>query len=283
MGFLELHDVSLDYPAKPGEVRALENVSFSLEPHESIAIIGPSGCGKSSLLKIIQGLVTATSGTVLFEGEPVTRPARDIALILQDFGLLPWRTCAKNVELALSVRRMPRSERRQRVAEALALVELSGVARSLPRELSGGMRQRLAIARALAVDSRLLLMDEPLSALDALLRERMQERLLALWQEQGYAQIIVTHSIEEAVFLGQRIIVLSAKPGRIVDVIDNPHCGDAGFRSQPGFFEQAEHLRSLLRTDDEEDDEGSSARTEAGSSEAQAPSDSARHSGDAHA
>lgn len=252
MSFLEVSNICLDYSAKEGKTHALDDVSFSVGEGESVAIIGPSGCGKSSLLKIIQGLIPATSGTVTLKGETIDRPARDIALILQDFGLLPWRTCAKNVEMGLKIRGYARSERRERVERMLDLVELSDMARAYPSQLSGGMKQRLAIARALAVDTKLLLMDEPLSALDALLRERMQERLLALWQSQGYAQIIVTHSIEEAVFLGQRIIVFSPRPGHIVDIIENPLCASAGFRSNKAFFSQVEHLRELLRDDAED-------------------------------
>ena len=193
---------------------ALDGLSFSVEKGESVAIIGPSGCGKSSTLQMAAGLLQPTSGKVTIDGAPVTAPRQDTSLILQDFGLLPWKTVRDNAELGLKIHGVGKAERRQRAERALGLVGLQDFAQAYPSGLSGGMRQRLALARSLALDVDLLLMDEPLSALDALLREQLQDTLLALWQAQGYAQILVTHSIEEAVFLGQRILVLTPRPGR---------------------------------------------------------------------
>lgn len=246
MDQLAFHNVSLFYERATDSVEAVRDLSLAVAPGESVAIIGPSGCGKSSLLRMACGLLRPTTGEVLVDGEPLSAPRRDTALILQDFGLLPWATVAANAELGLKVRGVPRAERRKRAAEALALVGLQDFARAYPSELSGGMQQRLALARALALDVRLLLMDEPLSALDALLRERIQDLLRNLWQREGYAQLLVTHSIEEAVFLGQRIVIMSARPGRVVASVDNPEAGAEGYRLTERFHARCDEVRERL-------------------------------------
>ncbi len=246
MDYLQLRNVSLTYERSNASVEALRSLDLAVAAGESLAIIGPSGCGKSSLLRMACGLQQPTTGEVLLEGEPLTAPRRDTALILQDFGLLPWATVAANAELGLKVRGASRAMRRERAAEALALVGLEDFAKAYPSDLSGGMQQRLALARALALDVRLLLMDEPLSALDALLRERIQDLLRDLWQRQGYAQVLVTHSIEEAVFLGQRIVIMSARPGRVVSTIENPRAGEAGYRLTEAFHRRCDEVRELL-------------------------------------
>lgn len=243
---LEFRNVSLTYERAGDGVEALRSLDLAVEAGESLAIIGPSGCGKSSLLRMACGLLRPTEGEVLLDGAPLMAPRRDTALILQDFGLLPWATVAANAELGLKVRGVSRTERRRRAAEALALVGLQGFSKAYPSELSGGMQQRLALARALALDVRLLLMDEPLSALDALLRERIQDLLRDLRQREGYAQMLVTHSIEEAVFLGQRIVVMSARPGRVVGSIDNPQAGSEGYRLTEAFHRRCDAVRELL-------------------------------------
>lgn len=243
---LEFRNVSLTYERAGGGVEALRSLDLTVEAGESLAIIGPSGCGKSSLLRMACGLVQPTTGEVLLDGVPLAGPRRDTALILQDFGLLPWATVAANAELGLKVRGVGRAERRRRATEALALVGLQDFAKAYPSELSGGMQQRLALARALALEVRLLLMDEPLSALDALLRERIQDLLRDLWQREGYAQVLVTHSIEEAVFLGQRIVIMSARPGRVVGAIDNPEAGGEGYRLTETFHRRCDAVRELL-------------------------------------
>ncbi len=230
-----------------GALLALSGLSFAVEAGQSVAVIGPSGCGKSSTLQLAAGLAAASSGHVEVDGAPVTAPRKKTALILQDFGLLPWKTARKNVELGLKLRGVAAGERRERADAALADVGLSDFADSYPDALSGGMRQRLALARSLALDADLLLMDEPLSALDALLREQMQELLLGLWRHRGYAQVLVTHSIDEAVFLGQRVFVMSGRPGHIVAALDNPEAGGEGWRESRAFFERARELRALLR------------------------------------
>lgn len=186
------------------------------------------------------------TGRVLVQGEPLRGPRQQTALILQDFGLIPWKTVYQNAELGLAIRRMPAKERRERTRQALDQVGLLAFERAYPQELSGGMKQRLALARALALDIDLLLMDEPLSALDALLREQLQDTLLRLWRERGYAQVLVTHSIEEAVLLGQRIVVLSARPGTISALVENPHEGTPAFRSSSEFLERCTQVRQVL-------------------------------------
>lgn len=246
---LELKDIVVEYPANAAggaPLRALDGLNLSLEQGESVCIIGPSGCGKSTTLRLAAGLARPTSGKVLAGGSPLATPRTDCALILQDFGLLPWKSVYKNAELGLAVRKVPRAERRERTMEALASVGLAGFEHAWPSQLSGGMQQRLALARAVAMRADLLLMDEPLSALDALLREEMQLMLLRSWHEQGYGQILVTHSIEEAVLLGQRVVVMAPRPGRVVATVDNPGMGTPEYRSTQAFFERCCAVREAL-------------------------------------
>ena len=239
---LSFENVQLTYD----ELHALDNLNLQLESGEALAIIGPSGCGKSSMLRLAAGLAQPTSGTVRINGNLAEKPRKQTALILQNFGLLPWKTVFQNAELGLLIQGAPAAERTQRTTEALARVGLADFANSYPNQLSGGMQQRLALARAIALDIDTLLMDEPLSALDALLREELQDTLLALWQEKRYTQVLVTHSIEEAVYLGQRIVVMAPRPGRVVATIENPLMGSAQWRSQNAFFSQCRAVRAAL-------------------------------------
>jgi ABC-type nitrate/sulfonate/bicarbonate transport system ATPase subunit len=243
---LEFDSIGMTYEGSDRSVRALDALSLTVAAGEPVAIIGPSGCGKSTLLLIAAGLLTPTEGSVSVGGSAVDRPRRETALILQDFGLLPWKTVEANAALGLTVRGVPKSEARGRAAEALARVGIAEFARAYPGELSGGMRQRLALARAVALDADLLLMDEPLSALDALKREDLQQVLLELWQRRGHAQVLVTHSIDEAVFLGRRVIVMSPRPGRVSAIVDNPGMGSEGYRASEEFFRVAVQLRAAL-------------------------------------
>ena len=226
---------------------ALQDIDLRVDAGASLALIGPSGCGKSTLVRLACGLLCPTSGQVMVDGVAIEGPRKETALVPQDFGLLPWKKVQANAELGLKIRHIPKAERDKRTHEALLRVGLEGRERAYPDELSGGMKQRLAIARALALDVDLLLMDEPLSALDALLREKMQDLILKLWQTHGYAQVLVTHSIEEAVFLGTRIAVMAGNPGRVVYVVDNPQMGSADWRSCSAFHERCDDLRALLR------------------------------------
>ena len=250
-------DVNLTYDGDDGSLVAVHDLSFEVAAGESVAFIGPSGCGKSTTLHMVAGLLKPSEGRVLVGGVPVDQPRRGTAFIPQDLGLFPWKTVLQNAALGLTIRRVPESEARTRAAEALEKVGLSGFERAYPKELSGGMRQRLALARALAMDADILLMDEPLSAIDALLRESLQDTLLDLWLERRHTQMLVTHSIGEAVYLGRRILVFSERPGTVVAVIDNPDVGMAGYRASAEFSAKCQEVRIALAN-------GSSVETQGG-------------------
>ena len=200
-------------------VKALGGISLAIDHGEFVTIVGQSGCGKTTLLKILAGLLGRTSGAVTLRGEPVNGPRRDIGVVFQDPVLLPWRTVLDNVMLPIEVLRLPRGEYRERALDLLRLVALEGFEDKYPHELSGGMRQRVAIARALVHDPSLLLMDEPFGALDAMTREFMNLELLRIWQEAKKTVVFITHSIPEAVFLADRVVVMSARPGRIQEIV----------------------------------------------------------------
>lgn len=246
MSQVHIHEVSHTYVSPNRRTEALSGVSLEIGHGEPIALIGPSGCGKSSLLKMIAGLRTPSEGTIEVDGAPVEQPRRRTALILQDYGLLPWKTVIDNAALGLTIGGATRAEARSRARDALAVVGLSEFEKAYPAQLSGGMAQRLAIARAIAVDVDLMLMDEPLSALDSLTREDLQGVLLDLWRERGYAQVLVTHSIEEAAFLGRRIVLMSPRPGRIHRIVDNPGMGERAYRQTQEFYHVCADLRELL-------------------------------------
>ena len=243
---LEFKDASLTYSGADEGIHALSDFSLVVEAGESVAVIGPSGCGKSTMLMLAAGLLRPTSGEVLVNGSPVDAPRQSTALILQDLGLLEWKTVEKNVALGLKIRGVASEECARRSREALAKVGLAGFERRYPAELSGGMRQRVAFARAVALDADLLLADEPLSALDALSREELQEHLLDLQRAQGYSFVLVTHDIDEAVLLGQRIVVMTPRPGRLCGVVENPSWGEPNHRFSPEFSQTARELRALL-------------------------------------
>ena len=202
---------------------------------------------RSTTLRMASGLLNPSEGTVLVNGEPVGKPRQATALIPQDLGLFPWKTVMQNAALGLIIRKVPKADARQQAQRALQQVGLAGFEHAYPKELSGGMRQRLALARALAMDADLLLMDEPLSAIDALLRESLQDTLLELWQQRHHTQMLVTHSIEEAVYLGQRILVFSARPATLVAEIDNPALGT---RTSPEFLATCQAVRAALGAHD---------------------------------
>jgi NitT/TauT family transport system ATP-binding protein len=214
---LEAHDVMLDYaqPRTGDRLRALDGVTLAVAEGEFVSIVGPSGCGKTTFLSVVDGLVPATAGRILVDGVAVTRPGSDRAVVFQDASLLPWRTVLGNVRYGLECLRVPRREARERAAHFVALVGLAGFEHSYPHELSGGMQQRVNLARALVMDPKILLMDEPFAALDAQTREAMQEELLRIWKAAGKTVLFVTHQIDEAIFLSDRVIVFSARPGRV--------------------------------------------------------------------
>jgi NitT/TauT family transport system ATP-binding protein len=245
---------------KGHDVVALESIDLEVAEGEFVSLIGPSGCGKSTLLRQIADLDSPTSGTVTVFGKPARRARldHDYGIAFQQAGLLPWRTVASNVALPLQLHGVDRPECAKRVEELLEMVALSEFAQSFPDQLSGGMQQRVAIARALAERPRLLLMDEPFGALDEITRERMQAELVRIGQESGAAVVFVTHSIPEAVFLSDRVVVMSARPGRIVgDVATKPGAGierGEAYRDDAGFFRAVQQVRHLLHRGSSPDD-----------------------------
>ncbi len=250
---LDYIDVTKTYKGKAGEITALDGLSFDVLSGESVALIGPSGCGKSTALLLASGLLLADGGEVRINCEHIGKPRLKTGLILQDYGLLPWKTVFENAALGLRIRKYPRKQRTERTDQILERVGLSDFAQSYPRELSGGMRQRLALARVLTLDVDLMLMDEPLSALDLELREGLQDLLVELWQSRCYTQVIVTHSIDEAVYLGPRILVMSPRPGRVVAEIQNPLAGNQGYRSSTEFFIKTTEVRAALLVSGDKD------------------------------
>jgi NitT/TauT family transport system ATP-binding protein len=233
-----------------GGTTAVEGIELAIEEREFISLIGPSGCGKSTLLRIIGDLIQPTAGTVRVNGKPAAqaRADRDYGIVFQDAVLYDWRTVAKNIALPLELARWNRRRRAQRVREMLQLVELEGFEGHYPWQLSGGMQQRVSIARALSFDPALMLMDEPFGALDEMTRERLNLELLRIWEASGSTIVFVTHSISEAVFLSTRVVVMSPRPGRISDVveIDLPQPRTATTREEPRFFELVTRVREAL-------------------------------------
>ena len=249
---VEAHRLSLVFETSDGKVEALSNVDLQIEVGDFVSFIGPSGCGKTTLLRIIADLERPTDGTVLVNGvtPEQARLKRHYGYIFQAPALYPWRTIERNVMLPLEVMGFGREERRARAAHYLRLVNLSGFERKFPWQLSGGMQQRVSIARALSFDPALLLMDEPFGALDEIVRDHLNEQLLRLWEETGKTVVFVTHSIPEAVFLSTRIVVMSPRPGRIIDVIscNLPRDRRLEIRETPEFLKIARQVRMGLRS-----------------------------------
>ena len=216
-GKLDIQNVSRVFPGIKGgaDVRALEPTTLSVAPNDFITILGPSGCGKSTLLRIVAGLDAPSAGTVLLSGKPVTRPGPDRGMVFQSYTLFPWLTVAENIAFGLKEKGMSEAARRDIVASYIDKVGLRDFANHWPKQLSGGMQQRTAIARALANDPEILLLDEPFGALDNQTRSLMQELLLGIWEREKKTVLFVTHDIEEAVFMASRVIVMSARPGRV--------------------------------------------------------------------
>ena len=240
----------------PNRVHALKDIDLVIQPNEFISLIGPSGCGKSTLLRIIGDLTAITSGQVTINGKSAhqARLDRNYGMVFQAATLYDWRTVTKNVQLPLELMKYPREKKETRTREMLALVELSDFAKHFPWQLSGGMQQRVAIARALAFEPSILLMDEPFGALDEMTRERLNLELLSIWEKTHITVIFVTHSITEAVFLSTRVIVMSARPGRIThDIkIDLPQPRNTDTREHVRFFELETELREALRKSESE-------------------------------
>jgi len=247
MSVVELQKVAKRFD---GGTVALDGIDLAIEEREFVSLIGPSGCGKSTLLRIVGDLIRPTAGTVRVNGKTAAqaRADRDYGIVFQDAVLYDWRTVAKNISLPLELARWNRKRRAVRVQEMVRLVELSDFESNYPWQLSGGMQQRVSIARALSFDPDLLLMDEPFGALDEMTRERLNMELLGIWQETGSTIVFVTHSIAEAVFLSTRVVVMSPRPGRIAGIVDvdlaHPRSQDT--REEPRFFELVTQVRELL-------------------------------------
>ena len=219
MPVLEIKNVNKTFPLEKSQISVLENVSFSVDKDEFICLVGPSGCGKSTVLRIIAGLEKADSGEVLFHGQPQTSPSPKLTMIFQLFGLLPWRTALENVEVPLEVLGIKKEARVEIATNYLRMVGLEGFENTYPHDLSGGMKQRVGIARALALQPQVLLMDEPFSSLDELTAKTLRELVLEIWRDQSLPTntfVMVSHNVEEAVYMADRVVVMSPRPGRVV-------------------------------------------------------------------
>ncbi len=248
---IDIKNMSLTFTTNDGPVHALEDINLTIERGEFVSFIGPSGCGKTTLLRVIADLETATSGEIEVDGMSPheARLARAYGYVFQAAALYPWRNIARNIALPLEIMGLSKAERDQRVRDNMALVNLTGFEKKFPWQLSGGMQQRASIARALAVEPDLLLMDEPFGALDEIVRDHLNEQLLQLWDKTQKTVVFVTHSIPEAVFLSSRIVVMSPRPGRIHAIIksDLPRGRSLDIRETPEFQQLAHQVREGLR------------------------------------
>jgi sulfonate transport system ATP-binding protein len=243
--------VGLTYSGLAGQVAALEDISLRIEPQEFVSVIGPSGCGKTTLMNIVAGFLEPTHGRLLIDDEVVKGPGPDRCVVFQQYAVFPWLTVRENVEFGLTLRANLKSpEERRAIADYfIDLVGLEEFTAAYPKELSGGMKQRVAIARAYAVNPQVLLMDEPFGALDAQTRQFMQETLLSIWQQEKKTVLFITHSVEEAIFLSGRIVVMTARPGRIREVIpvEIPYPRQAGIQTDPGFIRLRGRIDKIVR------------------------------------
>ena len=256
---VDIKGLSLTYEAADGPVYALSDVDLQITEGEFVSFIGPSGCSKTTLLRVVADLEQPTGGHILVNGvsPDEARLRREYGFIFQAPALYPWRTIRRNVELPLEIFGISKAERRERSARQLELVNLKGFENKFPWQLSGGMQQRASIARALSFDPKLLLMDEPFGALDEIVRDHLNEQLLRLWDKTAKTVLFVTHSIPEAVFLSTKIVVMSPRPGRIIDVIDATSLGrsrDLDIRETPEFLQIAHRVREGLRAGHSYDD-----------------------------
>ncbi len=247
---IQASDISLTFrPKNRDSVTALKGFTLEVAKGEFVSIVGPSGCGKSTFLNALLGLLTPDTGEMQLNGKRITGPGQERAMVFQEFGLLPWRTVLANVELGLELKGVPASTRRERAMELISMAGLLGFESHYPHELSGGMKQRVGLARALATDPEVLLMDEPFAALDAQTRDLMQTELLQIWDRAKKTVIFVTHSIEEAAYLSDRVIVMSARPGKIKDIIKIhlPRPRDYEMRLSPEFNDIKSRIWMILK------------------------------------
>ena len=242
--------VSVDFPTEQGPLRVVDDVSFSVREKDFICIVGPSGCGKTTLMNIVAGFVQPTAGQVTLDGRPINGPGRDRGVIFQEYGVFPWLTVEQNIMFGLRLRssKVPASQHPDICRRYLDLMGLGDFARAFPKTLSGGMRQRLAIARAYAAQPEFLLMDEPFGALDAQTRSKMQNLLLEVLEREGKTVVMITHSVDEAVYLASRIVVVTARPARIKEIIEVPfgYPRHEGLHETPEFGALKAHVRDLV-------------------------------------
>ena len=246
---IEVREVNKTYATRSGDVvKALADVTLQVDEGEFVSVVGPSGCGKSTLLKILAGLVSLETGEARIRQEPVRGPRRDLGVVFQEARLLPWLTVLENVLVPARVQNLPAAQSRSRAQGLLQLAGLSDFAQKYPNELSGGMQQRVSIARSMIHDPSILLMDEPFSALDAMTREHMNVELLRIWSASRKTVFFITHSVSEAVFLSDRVIVMTARPGRIQEelTIDLPRPRTLAMMASPEFASLTGHLRSVF-------------------------------------
>ena len=245
----EVRDVTHEFVTREGtRLRVLEDICLVIRPHEVVALLGPSGCGKSTLLRVLAGLVQPTRGSVLFHGRPLQGINPSVGFVFQTFALLPWMTVLQNVQLPLKARGLPADEVRQRSEAVIRLVGLQGFENAYPRELSGGMKQRVGIARALSIQPEVLLMDEPFSQVDALTAESLRAEIIDIWLAQDRhpsSIVIVSHDIQEVVYMADRIVVLSARPARVLRVVENPLPRPRDYRD-PAFLELIDYLHEVI-------------------------------------
>ncbi|HIF08741.1 MAG TPA: ABC transporter ATP-binding protein [Sneathiellales bacterium] len=226
---ISYREISKQFTAKAGVVTALENFNFEIDAQEFIVIVGPSGCGKTTLLSLTAGLLSASGGAILLDDHPVIGPGPDRAVVFQDFSLFPWKTVEENISFGLRINGIAAQERQQLMTRAIEMIGLVGFEKHFPDQLSGGMQQRVAIARAFVLRPKVLLMDEPFAALDAMNRTLMQEELVRIWSEDKPTVLFITHSVEEAIYLADRVLVMTRRPGSIKELVNvHDFCGVGG-------------------------------------------------------
>ena len=246
---ISIENLSVNYKSDSDVYTAISGINLTISEGGTLAVIGPSGCGKSTLLKAIAGLIPEYEGTIKINGDEVNPKKQTIGFMPQNYGLLPWRTVIDNIRLGMKIKRAPELLDRKVLKKLMRQLGIEGLGYRYPTELSGGQQQRVALARVFALQPDVLLMDEPFSALDAITREEMQDIFLKLWQKNNVSTIFVTHYVEEALYLGQRIAILSASSGNINRIVDNPLFGGKDIRQNPEFFEMSLKLKNSIKKD----------------------------------
>ena len=245
---IQVNDLSVFYKSKNKEIKALEKIDFTANSDDICAIIGPSGCGKSTLLNVLSGIITKYEGQVLLNGEELNPHLHKIGFIPQNFGLLPWKTVEENCLLSFKIRReLITDDVNKRMNQMMEKLNIDHLKNRYPNELSGGQKQRVSMVRSFLMQPDVLLMDEAFSALDAIIKEEAQELFLDIWNENKINTFFVTHSIEEALYMGKKIIIMSNTPGQIVEIIENPMFNQSNFRQHPNYLDLYEYIKNLIR------------------------------------